>query len=355
MSRPVGFAVIGSGYWGINYVRVLSELTETRLVAVCDTFQDRLDEVARRYEGVMTTPNLDDILQNDAIQAAVVCTPSSTHFEVASRLIEAGKSVLIEKPMTIRSDHAQTLAEMAAAHGAKLMVGHIFLFNSGVQKVKTCVESGDIGELYYLYARRTNLGPIRRDVNVMWDLATHDVSIFNYMLGDAPEWVSAVGSSVLHSGLEDVAFAALHYASGVTGHIHVSWADPNKEREVVVVGSRQRIAFNDLSAQDRVRIFEKGVAALHNESSSFGEYQLSMRDGDIISPNVPVREPLKAQTQHFVDCIVNDRQPLSDGRNGYDVVRTMEAINESMKRNGVPVRLDSLQSLQTSHVEERAF
>lgn len=337
MKKPLNVALVGCGYWGINYLRVLLDLPEANLQIVCDTGNHRLDEIKSRFKGVNVTNNLAEITHNKEIDAVVIATPSATHFEVAKELIASGKSLLIEKPMTIKAEDSRVLVEMAKDCNVKLMVGHIFLFNPGIEAIKNYIDGGQVGRLYYMYARRTNLGPIRNDVNVVWDLATHDVSIFNYILGCPPDWVSAVGNSVLSESREDVGFVTLHYPKNVIAHIHVSWLDPNKVRELVLVGSQQRIAFNDLSIEDRVRVFEKGVAASHLQTEGFGEHQLSIRDGNIISPNIPIREPLKAQILHFISAVQENSHPLSDGQNGYDVVRTMEAINLSMQQSGVAI------------------
>jgi predicted dehydrogenase len=219
------------------------------------------------------------------------------------------------------------------------MVGHTFLYNPGIGKIRQYIIDGRLGRIYYLYARRTNLGPIREDVNALWDLAPHDVSIFNYFLDSTPEWVSAVGAKVLHNSREDVGFISLGYRGGIIGHIHVSWADPHKVREVVVVGSDERVVFNDLDSVERVRVFEKGVTPVESDASSYGDHHLRMRDGDIISPRIDVSEPLRNECAHFLECVSEGKQPLSDGRSGLDVVRTMEAISRSVAQKGAPLEL----------------
>ncbi len=335
--RDVKVAVIGSGYWGVNYVRTFNELPQSEIVMVCDQQQARLDEIAKRYPGMEGTTEIDAVLRQNRITAVVVCTPATTHFEVASRAISAGKHVLVEKPITTTIAEAEQLIELAESKGVILMVGHTFVHNPGVRKLKTFLEQGGLGQPYYLYARRTNMGPIRRDVNALWDLAPHDVSIFNYLLGTAPVWVSAVGARVLGSSREDVGFVSLGYPDGIVGHIHVSWADPNKVREVVVVGSDKRIVFDDLNPLERVRVFEKGVRSVPAEASSYGEHQFQMRDGDIISPRVEISEPLRNQCLHFLECITEGIRPITSGRDGLDVVRVMKAIDSSLDRNGAPV------------------
>jgi predicted dehydrogenase len=343
MSDQIGIVVIGCGYWGMNYVRTFTDLPKSRVVAVCDTCDDRLKEVRQRFAVPTLTNDIDQALNLPGVDAVVVCTPASSHYTVARRCLDAGKHVLIEKPLTTSSAHAQMLIALAHARSMTFMVGHTFLYNAGIRKVKACIEQHELGELYYFYSRRTNLGPIRFDVNALWDLAPHDVSIFNYLYGALPEWVSAVGTQVLHNCREDVGFIVLGYPGNVLGHIHVSWTEPNKAREVVVVGSDKRIVFNDLDPLERVRIFEKGIASTHDtpEPSSFGEHQFSIRDGDIISPKIEVTEPLKTECSHFIDCVLNGTTPLSDGYDGLKVVRVMEAISCSVAGHGIPISLQS--------------
>jgi predicted dehydrogenase len=340
MTKQVGIAILGCGYWGINYVRVFSELPESRVVAVCDQRTERLQEVGRRFPGMQLITETEDVLGLDGVDAVVVCTPATTHYNVTRRCLEMGKHILVEKPITTTATDAEALTTLAESEGLILMVGHTFLYNPGVKKLKEYIKQGDVGRLYYLYARRTNLGPIRRDVNALWDLAPHDVSIFNYLLDSTPKWVSAVGAKVLRNHREDVGFISLGYQSNIVGHIHVSWADAYKVREVVVVGSDKRVVFNDLNPFERVRAYEKGVTLMEPEASSYGEYQFLMREGDIISPRVEVSEPLKNQCSHFLECVTHGTRPLTGGWEGQEVVRVMEAIDRSIERNGAPVDVE---------------
>jgi predicted dehydrogenase len=352
MSHKVGIAIFGSGYWGINYVRVFHELPAARVVAVCDLSQNRLQEVKQRFPEVEVTSELDHALQLDGVEAAVVCTQAKTHYDIAWRCLAAGKHVLIEKPITTTAVEAEALIRLAKSKSLILMVGHTFLYNSGVRKVKEYINQAQAGQLYYLYARRTNLGPIRQDVNAMWDLAPHDISIFNYLLDRTPEWVSAVGVRALGNQHEDVGFVSLGYPNGLVGHIHVSWADPNKVREVVIVGSKKRIVFDDLNALERVKIYEKGVTPASPEAASFGEFQFTVRDGDIFSPRVEVSEPLKNQCLHFLECVTQDKQPFTDGQTGIAVVQVMQAIDRSLQHQGAPVLVKPQTTLHIMHPNE---
>lgn len=338
MGTPLRMAVIGCGYWGMNYVRIFNELRESRVVAVCDQRTERVRELVWRLPGMFLTTHTEEIVARHDVDAVVVCTEATTHYDITRPLLQAGKHVLVEKPLTTTVAEAEELISLAESQDVTLMVGHTFLFNAGIQKVKE-YNQGD-GRVYYLYARRTNLGPIRRDVNAVWDLAPHDIAIFNYLLGDVPEWVSAVGGKVLRNCREDVGFVTLGYRDNILGHIQVSWADPNKAREIVVVRSDRRIVFNDLNGLEQVRVFEKGVAAVESEPLNYGEFRFQIRDGDIISPRVEASEPLKNQCRHFLDCVRRKQRPLSSGIEGRDVVRVLEAVNRSMQCKGLQVEVE---------------
>src|SRR5215212_8172333 len=256
MDEKLGIAVIGCGYWGGNYVRLFSELPNTRVVVACDQRPASLEKVTKRFPGIDTTTDVAEVLKRNDVDAVVVCTNAVTHYAVTRQCIEAGKHVLLEKPMTTITSDAEHLITLSEEYKTTLMIGHIYLYNSAIRRVKTYIDQGMMGQLYYLYTKRTNLGPIRYDVNALWDLAPHDVSILNYLLGGAPEWVSAVGHRALLNRREDVGFIVLGYPNNVIGQIHVSWVDPDKVREIVLVGSERRIVFNDLNPQEPIRIFE---------------------------------------------------------------------------------------------------
>jgi predicted dehydrogenase len=338
----IGIGIIGCGYWGINYLRVFGELDQARMIVACDQRVERQQEVRRRCPDLAVTSTAEELLRRDDVQAVVICTPAAAHFPVARLCLAAGKHVLVEKPMATTTAEAQEMVALAQAHGLVLMVGHTFLFNAGIRIVKDYIDQGSMGRLYYMTARRTNLGPIRHDVNALWDLAPHDVSIFNYLLAETPKWVSAIGIKALQNSHEDVGFVSLGYAGGIVCHVHVSWADPNKVRELIVVGSEKRIVFDDLNTLERVRVFEKGVAPIPSAISSYDEHQFLMRDGDIISPRVENSEPLKNECRHLLDCISQGTQPLSDGQSGLEVVQVMEAIDRSVARGGAPIRVQEI-------------
>lgn len=333
------FITVGCGYWGINYVRVLSQLPEVEMVVVCDQSEQRLKEVQKNFPKIKTFTSVDDALSWGQYDGGVVCTNPGSHFEVTQKILNAGTHVLVEKPITTQSEDAAKMTRLAEKKGKTLMVGHIFLFNSGVEKLKEEIINGNTGAIHYLYSRRTNLGPIRNDVNAIWDLAPHDISIFNHLLDSSPDWVSAVGSSFLVPDKVDVGFLALHYPNNVVGNIHVSWADPNKVRETVIVGSDQRMVFNDLSTQ-KVTLYKKGIAASSMPFLTYGDYQFTLRDGDILSPCLQPCEPLKEQINHFINCINENKTPITDGNSGINVVKVLEAADASIKLNGAPVTIN---------------
>ncbi|MBI1911183.1 MAG: Gfo/Idh/MocA family oxidoreductase [Deltaproteobacteria bacterium] len=330
-------AVVGCGRWGVNYVRIFEELTSTRVDWAFDKDELSLKRLVHRFPTVKAAKTINEILNCPDIDAVVVATPAAEHYEVVRKCLLAGKHVLVEKPVALTIEDTEEMIELAAAKKKILMVGHTFIFNSGIKTLKNFLRDDSFGKIYYLHATRTNMGPIRHDVNAIWDLAPHDVSIFNFLLDKTPDWVSATGVKLFENGREDVGFITLGYPDNVIANIHVSWADPYKVREVVAVGSRRRITFNDLDSLERVKVFDKGVIK-DTEAESFGEFRLLMRDGDIMSPRVETTEPLKEQCLHFIDCVSNNRNPVSDGLMGLDVVKAMLAVDESLKMQGAPVQ-----------------
>jgi predicted dehydrogenase len=308
-------------------------------IMACDPRPVRLKQVSETFAGVAITEHLDDVLESERIHAVIVATQATAHFEVTRRALEAGKHVLVEKPLTTDSDEALELVQLADRLGLTMAVGHTFLHNAAVHKMKEYITSGAVGDLHYLYSRRTNLGPIRDDVNALWDLAPHDISIFSYLLDETPTWVSAVGSGVLKNGREAVGFVTLGYDSGTIAHLHVSWVDPFKVRELVIVGSQQRIVFNDLDASEPVRVYEKGVTPLSDEGV-YDSFSYLFRDGDILSPKIDAKEPLKTHVVYFFESLSLGSRPSSDGLVGLSVVEVMRAIDRSIEVRGAPVQID---------------
>lgn len=341
----IRLALVGYGHWGPNYLRNLQFMEEVEVVMVCDSNPVALRKIGKQYPAIKTVTDFNQILTEKGIDAVIIATPAKTHYELVKKAFQAGKHVLVEKPLALEVSEAEDLVRMAENLKKVLMVGHTFLYNPAVRKMKEYVDSGMLGKIYYLQASRTHLGLIRSDVSAVWDLAPHDVSIFSYLLGHQPKKVSAVGICHLHKDLEDVAFVNFFYDDGILGNIHISWVDSNKLRQVAVIGSKARILFDDLNPLERLRIFEKGIS-IDKPYSSFGEFQLLLRDGDIHSPKVNAEEPLHNVCLEFVDCIRTGKKPLADGRNGLDVVRVMCAIQKSIASGGEPINIQG-EVLQT--------
>ena len=329
--------VIGLGHWGPNVVRNLARHPRVRLQYVCDTnpetferAQGLADASCRR----VTDPEV--VLSDKEVNAVVIVTPAASHYALTKRALEAGKHVFCEKPLTLRVMEGEELCALAARNDLKLMVGHTFLFNNAVLKLKQLVSDGHLGAIYYMTAMRTHLGLVRKDASVLWDLAPHDVAIMNFLLGASPRRVSAVGARPLQLAWEDVAFMHLTYPSGVIGSVHVSWVDSHKERMVAVIGDKGRAVFNDLDNLEPVRLFQKGIGVCNQVVPGFGEYQFLLRDGDIISPKVELREPLNRMLDTFVQVVLDNVPNVSDGRMGLDITRVLSAAEESMRLGGAP-------------------
>lgn len=335
----INVAVIGAGYWGVNYVRLFHELTTAKLVAVCEGDPARAAVVRQRFPLVSVTESIDEVLANRWVDAVIVATPASTHHNVAKAALIAGKHVMVEKPLTTSVADAEDLVRTAEQQKRKLMVGLTFLYNPAIRKMRALMEEPSFGHTYYIHCTRTNMGPVRPDVSVVWDLASHDVAICDFLLNAHPVWAQANASTVLDHSLWDVAFVTLGYPGNVMANIHVSWVDPNKVREVVAVGSQRRVVFDDLNTVERVRVFEKGISSQSQEADTFGEFRLLVRDGDIISPKIDASEPLRNQAEEFIRAVNGDDTPMTDGSVGLANVRTLVAVDRSLDAGGVRVEV----------------
>ena len=335
---PIGIGLIGCGQWGLNYLRAFSELDGVELVAACDVSPDRLREARRRNREIRTTSEISDVIADPKVNAVIIATQATRHYEPVVAALEGGKDVLVEKPMTTDVDQARRLRDLAKSSGRLLMVGHVFRYNPAIVAMQQLLASGALGQLEYLSFTRTNLGPIRADVNVVWDLMTHDVSILLHFLNERPLWVSGQGAAYLRPETQDVAFATIGFQRDVVANIRASWLDPRKVREITLVGTSKMAFFNDLDPTEPIRIYDKG-AMREPSYESFGEFKLVTRTGDVVSPAVSASEPLKNQCQHFLKA-VQDRTPvLSDAADGLRVVEIIAAINRSISQNGVPESL----------------
>lgn len=331
-------AVVGCGYWGPNLIRNFSQMPGVRMKTAVDLNKERLRHIGQLYHGVHTTSAFDDVLADPEIDAILVATPVSTHHVLAKRALLAGKHVLVEKPMAASVAEAEELNVIADDRGLILMAGHTFLYTAAVNKMKDLISSGELGHIYYISTTRVNLGLFQEDINVVWDLAPHDVSILNYVLGAEPETVSAQGQAYIQSGIEDVAFLHLRYPGDIVAHTHVSWLNPDKIRRITVVGSKKMLVYDDVSTTEKIRVYDKGVT-VQPHYDTFGEFQLSYRFGDIYTPRLDDNEPLKNECQHFVQCIQKRETPRSDGHSGLAVVRVMERACESIRKSGEQLSL----------------
>ena len=332
----VKFGVVGYGYWGPNVVRNLDHLEEAEVVAVCDKSAAARKKVARAYPDVRVTDNAAELMSSPEIDAIAVVTPVWTHYELAKAALQNGKHVFVEKPFTSNAGQAQELIDLAARKNLKIMVDHTFLFTGAVTKIKQLLQDGALGKLYYYDSTRVNLGLFQHDVNVVWDLAPHDLSIIDYLIQRTPEAISATGQTHLN-GHEDVAFITLYFPDKVIAHINVNWLSPVKVRTTLIGGEKKMLVWNDLEADEKIKIYDKGVKVTSRE----GLYDLLVhyRSGDMWAPQIEQIEALTRELAYFVACISKDEAPVNDGEAGLRVVRMLEAANQSIRKRGELVYL----------------
>lgn len=331
--RTLNIGVIGYGYWGPKLVRNFQESGHSRVMMVADRDQRRLNQVASTYPAVQLTNDHRELLLNPEIDGVVIATPVRTHFPLALEALSHGKHVLVEKPLAYTRQETDVLIQEAERRGLMLMVGHTFEYNPAVEMLRRLAQGGELGRIYYINSARTNLGIFQKDVNVLWDLAPHDISILLYVLGQDPIAVSACGESYVQPGIHDVARMTLTFPDQVQAHVHVSWLDPCKIRRTTVVGSKKMVVYDDVEMQEKIKIYDTGVdKPAHTDN--YGEFHLSYRYGDIAIPRVAIDEPLKVECVHFVESILSGRQPRSNGHVGAKVVKILEAANASLRNNG---------------------
>jgi predicted dehydrogenase len=329
----VNVAVVGLGYWGPNLLRALFELGDVEVSYICDLDPARLERFSRRYPSARATRDYDNVLADPNVDAVVIATPVFTHFGLASRALTAGKHVFVEKPLASSSAEAGELLELSEDMDRVIMCGHTFLYSPAVRAVKEILRSGELGEIYFISSSRVNLGLHQRDVSVVWDLGPHDFSILLYWMDEMPEWVGAVGRDSIVKGIPDVAFIDLGFPSGTLSHIELSWLAPSKLRRTVVVGSQKMVVYDD-SSSEPVRVFDSGVT--YEDPETFGQYQLSYRTGDILSPKLDTTEPIITELTDFVDGVRNGRAPEGNPALACNVVRLIEAAEASIEQRGVP-------------------
>lgn len=326
----LNIGVIGCGYWGPNLIRNFSVANRSRVTVCSDLDPIRLAHMRELYPHLKTTLDYQEILADEEVSAVAIATPVSTHYKLAMDALRARKHVFVEKPLSQSSEQAIEMASAASERGRVLMVGHTFVYTAAVNKIRELIASGDLGEILYINSTRVNLGVFQPDINVIWDLAPHDISIMNYVLDARPERISAHGQSYIRPGIEDVAFLDLEYPNRIIANIHVSWLDPCKIRRTTVVGSKKMLVYDDVSNLEKIRVYDKGVN-VPPHYDNFGEFKLSYRFGDILTPRLDEAEPLKVECRHFVDCIENHSRPRSTAEDGLGVVRVLEAASESMR------------------------
>jgi predicted dehydrogenase len=337
MRRRVSVGVVGLGYWGPNLARAFAELPDVELRWLCDSDADARARLHARYPDAMATASFDDLLEDDDLDAVVVATPPVTHAELALAALRRNKHVFVEKPLALDARDAERVAQEASSRGRCLIVGHVLLHHPAIRKLKELLETQELGEVFYLYGNRQNLGKVRRDENALWSLGPHDIAVLLYLLDEHPVEVSARGDCYLQPGIADIVFCHLRFGTGVTAHLHLSWLDPHKLRKLTVVGSRRMAVVDDMENERKLTIYES--SAVGPRSANFGEY-VSVRFGDIICPRLPSEEPLRLECEHFVSGIRSAAPAAASSREGVAVVKVLEALQQSLDLGGESVYLD---------------
>jgi predicted dehydrogenase len=346
VSAPLRVAVVGLGYWGPNLVRNLMELECAEVASICDSQPDRLAAAGRRFTGVRTTERYADILADDTIDAVAIATPVTSHHPLALAALKAGKHVFIEKPLAASTEECLELIRVASEHELVVMPGHTFLYSPPVVAIRDLIDRGVLGDLYFISTSRVNLGLHQADVSVTWDLGPHDFSILHYWLGEAPSHVSALSRGFIMPSIADVAFIDLEYAAGTIAHVELSWLAPSKLRRTTIVGSEKMVVYDDTSTEP-VRIFDSGVVL--KDPETFGEYRLTYRTGDIVSPRIDAAEPLSLELRDFCEAVASGSTPRSSAMLGLDVVRMIEAVDQSRELSGARVSVDEFDPMLALH------
>lgn len=323
--RTVRVGVAGLGYWGPNLARNLAEIPGCEVGWLCDASEAARERLARAHPQARMTARLEDVLDDPSLDAVVLATPVASHAELAVQVVQAGKHCFVEKPLATTVADAQRAVDAAARAGRTLMVGHLLEYHPAVHLLKRLLDDGELGDLYYVYGNRLNLGKLRADENALWSLGAHDVSVVLALIGEEPSECLAHGRSYVREGIEDVVFCYLRFPSGVIAHLHLSWLDPHKERRLTIVGSRRMATFDDMRIEGKLTVYDKGV---DQEARSWGEY--ITRSGDIFSPHVANVEPLRLECEHFIECIRTGATPRSDGHSGVRVVSVLERLQRSL-------------------------
>ncbi len=334
----INAAVIGVGYWGPNIIRNFASNPDINLCSCSDLKKERLDLIKRSYPVVNTFIDYKEIIKDNKIDLIAICTPVYSHYEIAKSALESGKHVLIEKPMTSTSAQAEELVNLAEKKGLKIFVDHTFIYTGAVRKIKELVRNGELGSIYYFDSVRVNLGLFQHDVNVIWDLAPHDISIMHYLLEIPPDSVVATGADHIGNGLEDVAYMTIYYPNNMIAHIHSNWLSPTKIRLTLIAGDKRMVVWDDIQPSEKVKIYDKGIEVIKTSEQIYNTL-IQYRTGDIYSPKLDSREALVVETQHIVDCLEKKCDPIVDGKAGWMVVRILEAAQQSIKNKGRLLRI----------------
>ncbi len=336
----ISLGILGVGRWGPNVLRNFATMEDVHIQAVCDIDDKRLLQIKKRFPDIQTTTKPEDIVKNGSLDCCAVCTPLASHFNLSEKALESGQNVFVEKPLAQTSSECQHLIDLAEKKKKILFVGHTFKYNAGIIAAKENIEKGELGKIFLIDANRTNLGPVRYDTNALWDLASHDISIFSYWLDDNPKSVSAHGGCYLNEQIEDVVYATLEYENGSIAHVHASWLNPRKIRRITVVGEKKMLVWNDMDLSEPIRIYNRGFEKEEEYYDTFDSFRLSIREGEVIIPNIRLNEPLRQECEHFIDCVKSGKQPLTDGQDGLNVVRVLEAATKSMQEKNRAISIE---------------
>ena len=337
--RIANIGVVGCGYWGPNLIRNFSALDNVRVTAVSDKRKERLDFVARQFPAIKTlTTDAEQVLHSPKVDAVVISTPVSTHFSLGMEALSNGKHIFLEKPFTATVEQGEKLIETAAKHDLRIMVDHTFIYTGAVETIKRLIDNGDLGDLYYFDSVRVNLGLFQHDVNVIWDLAPHDVSIMDHLLGRPPRAISATGVAHFENGIENIAYISAFYDNNLLGHIHVNWLAPVKVRKTLLSGSKRMVIYDDMEPSEKIKIYDRGIDVVHDREAIYN-ILIEYRTGDMLAPKIDLTEALKRVTAEFADSIDQSRAPLTDGHAGLRVVRILEAANKSIRSSGKCIEL----------------
>lgn len=341
--KPLGVALVGTGYWGPALGRNFAAAGDATLLHLVDRDVDKASAVKERIApDADAHDSLARALADPAVDAVVIATPAATHFDLASEVLRAGKHALVEKPLAMTVSECETLERLAADRDLVLMVGHVFLFNAAVEHVKRSIDAGELGDVHYVHSRRVNLGRVQADINALWSFAPHDISILNYWMGAEPVSIAARGFCYIQNHVEDVIFCTLDYPGGRGAHMHISWLDPRKVREMTVVGSKKMVVFDDVSPQAKIREYDSSITTSAAPPESFADWQVDIRHGDVSIPRLPWAEPLRTEVEHFLACIRGTEICRAPGAQGTEVTRAIVAAQRSLREGGVAVRLADL-------------